>query len=71
MHIQHMVSSRDLGIEFNGSGGKSILTRMAAILAILPFFSARGTKIDHIMTHKAYDQFLTSARPAGVKGLKG
>ena len=48
LKYRYMVSSKELGIEFNASGGKKILARLATILAILLFLSARGPKINNI-----------------------
>ena len=47
----HMVSSKDLGSQEQRIcryRSKKILARLAAILAILLIFSARGTKINNI-----------------------
>ena len=43
-----MVSGKELGSRFDDNYRKTILARLAAILAILLFFSARGTKINRI-----------------------
>ena len=43
-----MVSGIELGSPFNEIDKKKILARLAAILAILLFFSARGPKINNI-----------------------
>ena len=44
----HMVSGKELGSKSNDNYTKTILARLAAILAILLFFSARGPKINNI-----------------------
>ena len=43
-----MVSGKELGGLYNEKCRKTILARLAAILAILVFFSARGPKINNI-----------------------
>ena len=46
--ISYMVNGKELGMLYNEERTKKILARLAAILAILLFFSARGTKINRI-----------------------